>query len=65
MDKVKEVGDRVEIVNSMLYTGRTGTLRRTSNDPEDFWDWYVVLEGDKNTPVRTIGVTVDQIKLVD
>ena len=62
MDEIK-VGDRVIVTRSLLYTGRTGIVKPASNNPDDFWDFNVVLEGSRTEPVRTIGVTLDQLEL--
>lgn len=51
-------GAKVRVTNSMLYTGRTGFLRPTSSDPDDWWDYNVELDD------RVIGVTHDQVELV-
>jgi len=53
---IKE-GDHVKVQNSLLYTGRSGTLMDNSGHPDDFWDWNVKLDGDG----RIIGVTSDQV----
>jgi len=48
----------------MLYTGRTGVLGPISDDPEDIWDYTVVLdpaEGDKVVD-RKIGVSDFQVE---
>lgn len=58
-----EIGDKVTIRKTMLYTGRVGILKPASNDPEDFWDFYVDLKENIESPARTIGVTVDQVEL--
>lgn len=50
-------GTRVE--KSMLYSGQTGTLTTNSGDPDDFWDWNVVLDSG-----RRIGVNDFQVVAV-
>ena len=57
-------GTKVRVTNSMLYTGRTGVLGPISDDPEDIWDYTVVLdpaEGDKVVD-RKIGVSDFQVE---
>lgn len=51
-------GDRVVVIKSMLYTDRCGTIRPTSDDPEDMWDHYVELDDQDSDKVsgRVIGV---------
>jgi len=51
-------GTKVRVTNSMLYTGRVGTLKPNSGHPEDFWDYNVELSD------RTIGATRDQVEAV-
>lgn len=52
-------GTRVRIKDSLLYTGRTGTLKPISEHPEDPWDYYVDLDAIGTLGIetaRTIGV---------
>lgn len=55
---------RVEIVNTMLYNGRTGVLHPTSGHPEDFWDYTVVLDATREEPSMRIGITNSQFSKV-
>lgn len=70
-----QIGDRVRIKNSFLYTGRTGVLQPISEDPEDFWDFTVLLEEApvpagtsrhlaKIYEIRTIGIHASQAELI-
>jgi hypothetical protein len=60
-------GDKVRVVKSLLYTGRTGVLGPISDDPDDPWDFTVKLTaGDPDSTsrieqARTIGVHDDQV----
>ncbi len=57
-------GTRVLVKDSRLYTGRTGILGPISDDPEDIWDYTVVLDdvpADKVTQ-RRIGVSDFQVE---
>jgi len=38
------IGDRVVIIDSLLYTGRTGVLKSSSDD----WDFHVDLDAKEN-----------------
>lgn len=65
-------GMRVRIKGTMFYNGRLGTLKPTSTDPEDIWDFYVDLDAQElaeGEPMgfetaRTIGVTDFQVEPV-
>lgn len=58
-----QIGDKVRVVKSLLYTGQTGRVSPISTDPDDFWAHYVTLDDLKNgdgTP-RVIGVEESQL----
>lgn len=58
------MGSRVQVVNSMLYSGRIGTLTQASSHPDDFWDANVILDNTAEDKIqsRVIGVTLDQVQ---
>lgn len=69
-----QVGDRVRVTNSLLYTDRTGVLVQASTDEDGYtiWDFGVELDavepaadatraGRTISEARTIGVALDQI----
>jgi len=54
MAKLKH-GDRVFVVNSLLYTGRVGTLVKNSGLEDDPWDFNVELEPRNGASARAEG----------
>jgi len=50
------VGDRVRVTKSLLYTGREGVVQPNSGDPEDFWDFNVILDATADEESRRIGL---------
>lgn len=44
MTKQLAIGTKVRVKNTKLYDGRVGVLKTTSSDPENFWDFNVLLE---------------------
>ena len=60
------LNDRVRIKNTMQFNERIGTVIPTSDHPEDFWDWYVLLDSDADgfSNSQVIGVTLDRIVVI-
>jgi hypothetical protein len=54
--KDPKIGDRVQIVRTLLYNGHFGTLQRNSGVWDDPWDYNVLLDDG-----QVIGVDAGQV----
>lgn len=60
-----QLGDRVRVTNSLLFDGRVGEIIPTSGHPDEIWDHYVTLEPEGLYGSQRIGVSIDQVELIE